>query len=204
LEIFEKGTVKNPYDRSVFGAGYIGVGKYKVFENKRTTFYYDVWHGIMQRIYSKKHNDRFPTYKNVTVCEEWHNFQNFAAWYDENYYEVENEVMELDKDILIKGNKIYSPETCIFVPRRINVLFTKRNANRGNLPIGVSWHKRDQIYTAQASKCHLGYFNSIEEAFYAYKIYKENLIKQVANEYKEKIPKKLNNALLSYVVEITD
>lgn len=121
--------------------------------------------------------------------------------------------MCLDKDILIKNNKIYSPNTCIFVPQRINNLFTKTNKNRGNLPIGVSYYLNYNQYTATCSiikenerKGHktLGYFNTIEEAFNAYKNFKEKYIKQIANEYKDYIPIKLYNALLNYQVEITD
>ena len=63
-----------------------------------------------------------------SVYEGWHNFQNFAKWYEDNYYEIEEEQMHLDKDILVKGNKVYSPDTCVFVPETINGLFVKSNA----------------------------------------------------------------------------
>jgi hypothetical protein len=116
--------------------------------------------------------------------------------------------MELDKDILIKGNKIYSPDTCIFVPHEINMLFIKRNAKRGKYPIGVSYDKQKKKFEASCSinnkQKRIGRFSTAEDAFNAYKIYKEGLIKQVATIYKAKIPYELYNALINYEVEITD
>jgi hypothetical protein len=207
---FIKGNVRNVYDKSVFGIGFLGEGEYKTWENNRYTPQYIKWKGILERSYSDKHKIRFPTYIGVTVCDEWHNFQNFAKWYDENYYEIDNEVMCLDKDILIKGNKIYSPETCVIAPARINNLFIKNDANRGNLPVGVSLCKsRKNRYGVKCSDgnkgdVNLGYFKTPEDAFNTYKIYKEKLIKQFAEEYKDKIPLRLYKAMITYEVEITD
>ena len=191
--------------------GYIGVGKYRKSTHGRI---YEVWRDMLRRCYDDKRQIKSPTYKGCTVCEEWHNFQNFAKWYEENYYEIEGQRMHLDKDILFKGNKIYSPQTCIFVPQRINLLFTKSNAIRGLYPIGIDFHKKSgklrvrcDIYEENCKKriC-LGMFlpSETEEAFAVYKKFKENYIKQVANEYKDFIPKKLYDALYVYEVEITD
>jgi hypothetical protein len=115
----------------------------------------------------------------------------------------------LDKDILIKGNKKYSPENCIFVPQRINYLFTKRDSRRGKYPIGVHYSNRDEKFVSQCmdgkgNKKGLGHYDTPLEAFQAYKVYKEKLIKQTAEEYKNKIPIELYNALINYIVEITD
>ena len=149
-------------------------------------------------------------YKDCKVCEEWHNFQNFAKWFDENYYEIGNEKMWLDKDILFKDNKIYSPKNCIFVPNRINILFIKSDKLRGDLPIGLTYHKRDnkiEVYcNTNKNQEYLGRFNinEIKEAFNAYKQFKENYIKQVADEYKDKIPQKLYDAMYKWEVNITD
>ena len=122
------------------------------------------------------------------------------------------------KDILYKNNTIYSKDTCIFIPERINILFTKNNAKRGNYPIGVYFNKRLGKFIAQVSKLnenkkntkkptHIGVFNTPEEAFLAYKTEKEKYIKEVANYYKEKydnFPIVAYNALCDYKVEITD
>ena len=109
---FKKGNVKNPYDKTIYGVGYLGEGKYKSRVNKKLTRAYETWKHMLQRCYDPYYINKYPTYIDVFVCELWHNFQNFAKWYEENVYNCNGEEMHLDKDILIKGNKIYSPETC--------------------------------------------------------------------------------------------
>lgn len=209
-EQFCKGEVRNVYDKSVYSVGYIGEGKYKTKLNGKHTQQYSTWRSMIQRCYDKKYHEKQPTYINVKVTNEWHNFQNFAKWFDGNYYEISGEVMSLDKDILVKGNKIYSPDTCMFVPKRINSFFVKCDSSRGNLPIGVIYHKENKKYVARTTngngskRISLGSYFSPEEAFIAYKKYREKLIKQIAEEYKDKIPSKLYNAMLTYKVEIND
>ena len=110
---FEKGIIKNVYDKSICEVGYLGDGKYN---HKDYPEIYETWSGMIKRCYDKKRQEKQPTYRNCIVCDKWHNFQNFAKWWEENIYECNNEKMVLDKDILIKGNKIYSPETCIIAP----------------------------------------------------------------------------------------
>lgn len=210
---FKNGQIKCPYESRIYGMGYIGEGKFKVSENGKHTRVYDTWHSMLQRCYDEKRRDKNPTYINCEVCEEWLNFQNFAKWYDENYYEVEGERIHLDKDILCKGNKIYSPDNCIFVPERINTLFTKRQNDRGESCIGTSLTKNgrylvecNMIYpkTGKSKSEYLGYYDSQEKAFEVYKYYKEKNIKMVADYYKGKIPQILYDALYNYEVEITD
>ena len=210
---FKKGEVKNPYHKSVFGVGYIGIGKYKSKRNGKLTKEYKYWQKMLQRCYDPYYLDRHLTYRDCMVCEEWLNFQNFAKWYETNYYEILNEKICLDKDILVKSNKIYSPETCIFVPNRINTLFIKSDAIRGEYPIGVSWHKKNNKFIAQCQilnkennkkRINLGYYDSIEKAFLVYKNFKEKYIKEVADKYKELIPQRLYEAMYKYEIEIND
>ena len=205
---FKKGSVANVYDRTVYGVGYYGEGKYVAKINEKHTPQYKAWNDMMIRAYSNKLKNKFETYKEVKACEEWHNFQNFAKWYDENIYHVKSERMHLDKDILVKGNKIYSPDTCIFVPQRINSLFIKCNKERRRYPIGVSYYKRSNKYAVDLNKdgksVRLGYYATPEEGFYVYKKAKEDYIKQVADEYKPYIPKILYDALYKYKVDISD
>lgn len=207
---FKNGNIKNPYDRTVFGVGYVGEG---IYNHKDYPNIYDKWHSMIQRCYDPYYINGHLTYIDCYVCELWHCFQNFAKWYEENMYECNNEEMHLDKDILIKGNKIYSPETCIFVSQKINLLFIKRNASRGKYPIGVTWHKKNNKFMAKCQildkknnkkSIWLGYYNTSEEAFLAYKNFKEKYIKQVADEYKDLIPKELYETMWSYEVEIND
>jgi AP2 domain len=204
---FLKGEVKNPYDKSVYGIGYIGEGKYKPTVHREMTPQYKVWRGMLQRCYDKKFQENNMSYLGCIVNDEWHNFQTFAEWYDQNFYEIEGERVHLDKDVLIKGNKVYSPNTCIFVPHRINSLFTKSNSIRGDLPIGVSKDRRTHRYVStywNRKQDYIGMYNTPEEAFEAYKTHKEKYIKETAEQYKDKIPVKLYMSMLKYEVKITD
>ena len=210
---FQDGRIKNPYFPSVFDVGYIGQGKYSYKMHKKI---YQVWKEMLQRCYYPYYINKYPSYIDCYVCEEWHNFQNFAKWYEENYYEIERQRMELDKDILFKGNKIYSPSTCVFVPQRINYLFIKSKSIRGNYPIGVSYHKTSDKLSVTCNtfnkgdkkpkQIYLGLFNKNKpfQAFTTYKQFKEGHIKQVADEYKDLIPKRLYEAMCKYEVEIND
>lgn len=205
---FKNGNIRCPYERRTCGVGYLGEGEYKAVENGKETECHIAWKTMMIRCYSDNKHEKYMSYIVCTVCEEWHNFQNFAEWYENNYYKIENEKMDLDKDILYKGNKIYSPKTCIFVPRRINSLFVKNDIDRGKYPIGVSYRKREDIYVSQCrngkNREFLGRFSNPIDAFNSYKKYKEKIIKEVADEYKNKIPNELYEALYRYEVEITD
>lgn len=209
---FKKGQIKSPYERRYFGIGYLGEGKYKCKENGKKTRAYSTWNSMLQRCYDKKYHRKEPTYKDCEVSEEWHNFENYAKWYYDNYYEVEGETMELDKDILFKHNKIYSPETCIFVPKTINSLFVKRQNSRGESVIGTTpKNGRYQVQcniinpkTSKSKKEYLGICDTQEKAFEIYKYYKERNIKEIADYYKSLIPQNLYNALYNYEVEFDD
>ena len=168
---------------------------------------------MLRRCYSEDYKNKKPTYIGCEVYNEWLNFQNFAKWFEENYYEIEGETIALDKDILVKNNKIYSPNTCVFVPERINTLFTKADKSRGKLPIGIVEDNRTHHFRARCStldengkikRVELGSYKTHEEAFIHYKQFKENYIKQVADEYKPYIPKELYEAMYRWEVDIDD
>ena len=207
---FKKGWLRCPYEPRTYGKGYLGEGKYKTKENGKKTKCYKVWQSMLQRCYDSKYRRREPTYKGCIVEDYWLNFQNFAEWYYDNYYELENERVELDKDILHKGNKIYSHENCIFVPQGINKLFTKRQNYRGDLPIGVCL--KDKRYMAQCSnggkQIKLGTYPTPEEAFQVYKTYKEQVIKDTIDLYEGIIPEpqysRLKKIIYNYEVKIDD
>lgn len=205
---FKNGQIKNLYYPSVCGIGFVGEGKYKTRLNGKKTIQYESWQHMLKRCYDEKELSKYPTYIGCEICEELLCFQNFGKWHDENYYTVDGEEMCLDKDILIKGNKIYSPETCIFAPERINILFTKSDSARGEFPIGVCYNKENDNFISRLNKndekVYLGSFDTPEEAFYKYKQEKELHIKEIADEYKSKIPQRLYDALYRYEVEIYD
>ena len=196
----EKGCVRNPYHPSVCDKGFIGEGNYKAYRNKVKSSEYKMWTSMLKRCYS----NRYKSYKNVTVCEEWHNFQNFAQWYNDNYNPETMQGWQLDKDILSKKCRIYSPETCCFVPREINVLFFSSNKTN-NLPMGV--HKDKKAYVAKCwilgKYTNLGNYDTIEKAFSIYKLNKLKEIKRVADKWKDKIEPHVYQAMYNYKIETT-
>jgi hypothetical protein len=144
---------------------------------------YSKWKDMLGRCYSLIYQSKQPTYIGCSVCDEWLTFSKFKEWFSAN-----NRLgMQLDKDILIRGNKIYGPEYCRFVPRQINTLLLDRGAKRGVYKLGVSWDKGAQKFRAQINRGKgsefIGYYNTELEAFNAYKIEKELWIKNRADWY---------------------
>ena len=210
---FQKGIVKNPYHPSVYGVGIIGI-KYPVSINSIRTKEYCVWHSLIKRCYDPKTREKQPTYQSVSICNEWLLFENFCDWlrsqpnFDKWY---DGKRWALDKDILVKRNKVYSPDTCCLVPQNVNCLFLKREAERGDYPIGVRY--REDGFIAVCRNPFLdkaeesGLYSTPENAFYqGYKPYKEDIIKRVAQvEYdNENITKECYEAMMNYIVEIDD
>lgn len=202
---WNRGKYKNPYHSNIFGCCCKGNATTKINRKKKKS--YMVWYAMVQRCYDNKTQENKPTYVKCEVCQDWKCFEKFEIWFNENFYSINEEEMCLDKDILKKGNKIYSPEFCVFVPQRINKLFTKRHLHRGPYPIGVD--KEGNYFKADCSdgygkKIYLGSYSSAHEAFVHYKKYKEQLIKDIADEYKLFIPNVLYQAMYNYTVEETD
>ena len=196
---FKNGGIKNPYDRTTYGVGYLGDGIYMAKENNKIVEGYRVWHDIMRRCYSEHSKDRFPAYYHIcTVSEEWHDYQNFAKWFNDNKYEV-NERLHIDKDILCPGNKKYCEEMCMLVPQRINMLFANKPNKRG-LPNGIVQYKHG--FLVKYAREEYGIKETLDEAFELYADKKKEAIINIANEYKSVIPNKLYEALLSYEVRI--
>jgi len=200
------GKIKNPNAPSVYNVGYIGQGEYRASINNTITKSYSIWKGILERCHSEKYQQRQPSYIGCSVTEEWHNFQNFAKWMSNNYNPILMDGWQLDKDILVKGNKVYSPETCCFVPQEVNLLLCKANKIRGNCPIGTAITSFAYLstITKNGKRIHIGSYRTLNEAFQAYKTAKEAYIKEVADRWKDKITKEVYQALLNYQVEITD
>ena len=208
---FVKGLVKSHFTPSVFGIGVTGLESTRD-EDGEVLDSYKCWKSMLCRCYSAKYQAKYPTYRGCSVCDDWIYYPNFKNWYNENYYEIDNKTSQLDKDVLIKGNKIYSPETCVFVPQFINKLFIKRQKSRGDLPIGVCYDKTNKKYRASLSVFKdgkktmktLGRFDTADEAFKVYKNTKEEYIKEIADNYKDKIPAELYESMYAYRVDIDD
>ena len=209
---FKNKSIKCLYEPRYFGKGYLGEGKYKMSIDGKLTDKYNIWYNMLGRCYDPKLQEREPTYKGCTVEDYLLNFQHMGEWIEDNYYEVPGEVMCLDKDILYKGNKIYSRDTCIFVPERINLLFVKSNKARGKDPIGVdqlpSGNYKAYCNDGYGKQIYLGTYPTKEEAFRVYKNYKEKVIKEVIDSYEGIIPEpfysRLKTAMYNYKVEIDD
>ena len=201
------GCVKDPYSPSVFGVGIIGA-RYPVSEGGRDTKDYALWKGMLKRCYSNICQKKHPTYIGCEVSDSFKSYEYFYKWC-QNQIGFGNEGWQLDKDLLVKGNKVYSENTCVFIPKEINALLTKCTASRGEHLIGVSWNKRNKAFVAQVSKNkggseHLGLFNTELEAFNAYKVAKESFVKEQANKWKSQIDIRAYNALMNYTVDIND
>lgn len=205
----------------VYGVGISENGKYarsvrRDGKNVKTPEY-ELWKNMLARCYSPAMNKLRPRYVGCTVSENFKNFQWFAEWCQQQVgFGLPR--YQLEKDILVKSNKIYSEDTCLFVPNDLNMLLAKSNASRGDYPIGVHANitkaGNHTGYVAQcgnkhASKDHtgkgyIGLFDTVEEAFYAYKRVKERMIKDFAYKHKDNIDERMFEALLQYEVEITD
>lgn len=162
---------------------------------------YKCWWAMISRCYNVNHEKHY-AYIDCYVCDEWKYLSNFKEW----YYNHHVNGWHLDKDILFKGNKVYSPDTCCFVPCEINLTFTKRHNRRGLLPIGVilTHNKYESSIRIYDKRIHLGFYNNIDDAFNAYKIAKENRIKELADKWKDQLEPRVYQALYNYQVEITD
>ena len=201
------GYVKDPYYPSVNGIGVLGA-KYPSKVNGRTTKEYELWTHMLQRCYSDNFKKKRPTYEGCGVSDNFKSYEYFYEWCH-NQVGFSNKDWQLDKDLLIRGNKIYSESTCIFIPSEINSLLINCTASRGKHLIGVYWSKTANAFVARVSRnkgCseHLGLFNTEIEAFNAYKQAKENYIKELANKWKDKIGPRAYNALMNYTVNIDD
>ena len=184
----------------------VGINDYqgKIKQGNKHIQSYLTWQHMLSRCYCSSRKEKYPTYKDCSVCHEWQYFSKFKKWFDEHYVEG----WHLDKDILVKGNKVYGPDTCCFVPPEINCMFTKCDKRRGPYPLGVSFINAKNKFYASIKRDKktrtIGYYDDPEEAFYAYKEAKEARIKELADKWKDKLDPRVYEAMYNYKVEITD
>ena len=200
------GKVKDHYSPSVFGVGVLGT-KYSFKVDGAKTKEYVLWGSMLERCYSDDFKKKQPTYEGCEVSENFKSYEYFYEWCNSQIGFKDG--FHLDKDLLLKGNKIYSENTCVFIPSEINSLLVKREALRGEHLIGVSWRNTKKAFVAMVRKNKgkqefLGLFNTETEAFNSYKTAKEYFVKEQANKWKDKIDPRAYNALMNYKVEITD
>ncbi len=192
----KKGEIRNFMHPRVFNVGYEGIGVYNSLIHRKM---WDVWHSILGRCYSEEVQKNRPTYKGCSVDENWHNFQVFAEWFEENYNPETMQGWHLDKDILVKGNKIYSPETCCFVPNEINCLFKTEYESSNTFRNRIRVTSQGK-YNVRYNSKHVGNFTTYEEALKISKITKENHIKIIAEKWKSLINSQIYELMLKYKV----
>lgn len=200
------GEIRDRYFPSVHGVGIVGEESSRDSNGNKLKEYF-LWNHMLTRCYGKKAKLKLPSYGDCTASTNFKYFPYFKDWCSKQIG-FGNEGWQLDKDILVKGNKIYSEDTCCFVPAEINSVFIKCDRSRGEYPLGVNYHKATRKFVAQISyrkiKTHLGLYDTAEDAFKAYKKSKEKLIKSLADKYMDVLDPRVYKAMVEYEVEIGD
>lgn len=189
-----------------FGVGF-KTGKYKSYDGNAQRKQYTLWLNMLKRCYSKSSLSARPTYHGCSLSENFRNYDFFYEWCMDQKGFGEND-FQLDKDLIKKGNKVYSEDYCVFIPREVNTALITRKSLRGDLPIGVSYHNRDKRFSSKikvkGNEVVLGYFKDQFEAFKAYKSAKEQYLTDLANSFKGLIDPRAYAALVNYEVDIND
>lgn len=196
---FKNGNVKNPYDKSIFGIAYLGNGNHRSWKNSRgSRDTYLNWIAILQRCYVDM-NGKYESYYGIAkVCDEWFNFQNFATWYENNYYCVPNEKIHIDKDIKFTGNKIYSPDTCILVPQKINELFHRSLKKTKDIDLPKTITRAKNGFKVEFRGKNIGVYETVNECLKKYNEIKVEYIKELVKEYDEYMPNDVKEILLNW------
>ena len=188
-----EGKVKDPFFPNVYGVGYIGKDYTK--NDPIDMVIYKRWAKMLERAYSDNYHSKRPTYKDCTVDERWHNFQNFIPWHHENYIEG----YDLDKDLYIEGNKVYGPDTCFYVPRWLNCMILNRPESNSILPTGV--YANGDKYVGQHTRSSRKSFKTIIEAEIYYNTQRLTYYIHQLKTTTDYIPPKLSRVLIDRYTE---
>lgn len=187
----------------IYGVAYNSKGIHKTRTGKKMSLAYRTWFNMIVRCYSPEYQDIYPAYNNCSVDEKWRDFQDFADWYYSHPYRELG--YELDKDLLFPNNKIYSPDTCCFVPKELNNLLTDHRSARGAYPQGVNFDSASGKFRAQISvngkRVSLGYYDSPEKARQTYRETKERYVKNKALEWANRIEWNVFVALMNWTLD---
>lgn len=175
--------------------------------------FYTTWTSMLNRCYNRKRNYRNKTYEGVTVCNEWLVFSNFKKWMAEQDWRGK----ELDKDLIVKNNKLYSPDTCCFISRELNAFLTTNKGKRNVYPLGVRYRNKNKDMVSELKNCyhseisvngktkHLGYFDCPYAAHLAWQKYKLILINEWLKTIEcDKVQKGLMRVRDSIVTDINN
>lgn len=195
----KRGWVKDHLLPTVCGVGFIGTGEFKSRSEGKITKHYDAWKNMLSRCYDTKTQEKHPTYIGCTVCEEWHNFQNFSRWYHENYPILSGDY-QIDKDLKIPGNKVYSPDTCMFVNPVVNGFIVSGSSSLGKRMIGVTFEESRGKFISQCCnpftnrQRKVGRFSTEVEAHLAWRKRKSELAYELAmNQERDEVKLALLN-----------
>lgn len=199
------GYIRDDSVPTTCGVGFIDVEGASI--GKEMTSWYATWNAMITRCYNENLRYKHLSYKDCTVSENFKYLSKFKEWYHKQIGS-DQKGWHLDKDILIKGNKVYSEETCCFVPPEINALVNKADRIRGKYPIGIYEDKQAGKFKVRISmngkQKHIGRYYCEKEAFNAYKQAKEAYLKEVANKWEDQIDPRVYDTLMCYEVEIDD
>lgn len=177
-----RGGVKDIFAPTVEGIGFVGTTR-----DVARTPAYSCWHSMVIRCYSENYHSSRGTYRDCSVCEEWRNFCNFEKWFD--IHNVKG--YHLDKDLLVQGNRAYSPETCCFIPPSINNLIVDNSKVIDGCEAGVSKRRKkgsleyNGLYNVACCGGYLGRTRCLEKANSIYKEFKKLLFEELADKYEE-------------------
>lgn len=204
LQALRNGFVKNPFHPRCFGVGFLGNSAplERAIKGKSTKSYVR-WNNMLERCFCPNRHNLNPWYLGTTVDSDWYNFDIFNKWHQ---IQTGNDISgwQLDKDLLSKTEKHYSPETCVFLPQKINAMLSYLEINViRDLPIGVHWNKQGKnfhVMTQENGKRKNHYLKDKQEAFNIYRDYKESTIISAAEQYRKLLDPKAYEALISYKV----
>lgn len=209
---------KNEIQYIAYGVGYNQKIKGQKHYSTDTKIY-EKWYDMMQRCYDPEYKKENPSYTSVYSVPEWHNFQVFAKWYEENYYDCNGETMCLDKDLFSNDKSIciyepvkyneayrtnvayYSPETCCFLPERLNLLFRTGVQELYSEKLKCIEQTTNGKYRLRYNNKYFGTFDNKRSAWLCYKLNKELVIQTRTEEYKDYLPKHIYDKLMEYEIE---
>lgn len=194
------GGIKDPYYPIVAGVGFIGEGRYRARVHNKV---YDVWRDMLRRCYKPTIGQEEKDYSGCTVCKHWHNFQNFAKWCEGRY----GRGLQLDKDLLVLGNREYSPQSCTFIPQRVNSFFT------GGLKRGIYYSNKNNVWIAQCQdgefcttgnkkQTYLGQFKDEQKALEVYKAFKIEKLNKLVLKHKDLLPDRMVENMYKIIEDI--
>ena len=202
----KNGEVINPMQPTRSGLGFFGIGPHKHSLNRKVSREYKHWGSMYQRCYDEKFQKKSHTYTGCSVDPQWYNFQEFAEWHHWQKGS-ERDGWHLDKDIIKKGNRVYSPEFCVLVPSEVNNLLQTNKLSRGDLPIGVTFAQNGK-FRAQWQENGIQQYSLVHTdvvtCFSIYKENKERVVKEVANKWAGQIDERVYLTLMAYEVNIND